>query len=260
MSHLLVPAAQVLFWSTTTASALPFFATSLLAPRQVGPPSVSPSFNLTNPMALPSTPPPTDGGGQGFSPPAILWLIFCPTVGLPLMIAGVRGWKVTSGVGIGLSLAVLCGSPGFSPPRRTYTHLRDPMHCHSTPTVYASLVNTMGADGLAADSKTSDLVLDAVVIIAFFVGVGCGWFRLGTDGGPVLLGACGGLAVAFMALLLRSGLLFGSSYFVNWLFAVPLGIVGASVPIFRQKPGVVRTSFLICPPLSRILNVSVDLR
>jgi len=122
------------------------------------------------------------------------------------------------------------------------------MRCHSTLTVYASFINTMASNGLADNTNTSDLLLDGIVFIAFFVGVGCGWFRLGTNGGPVLLGACGGLALAFMALLLRPGLLFGSFYVANWLLAGPLGIAGAAYTVFRQKFGVVRTTFSICHP------------
>lgn len=101
MSVLLIPAAQVLFWSTTTASASPIPSPALV-PTRVGAPVASPSNNT------PSALPPTDGGGQGFSIPAILWIVFCALIGLPLVIIGVRGWKVTSGVGIGLSLAILC--------------------------------------------------------------------------------------------------------------------------------------------------------
>ena len=110
MCALLVAAALVVFWSTT-ASASPISGPSLVAARQVGPPPVSPDLNVQNIKPTPSVPPPTDGGGQDFSLPAVLWLVFCALVGLPLAIAGVRGWKVTSGVGIGLSLAVLCQCP-----------------------------------------------------------------------------------------------------------------------------------------------------
>ena len=122
-----------------------------------------------------------------------------------------------------------------------------------TRTVYASLINTMGPNGLTDDNNMSDLLLDGIVFIAFLVGVGCGWFRLGTDCGPVLLGACGGLSLAFMALLLRPGLLFGSFYFANWLLAGPLGIAGAAYTIFRQTFGVVCPTFSILP-LSGFLN------
>ena len=104
MSALLVPAAQVLFWSTRSASASPI-ASSTFVPVQVGTPTSSPNFNET---PASSGPHPTDGGGQGFSPPAVLWIVFCVLVGPPLITAGVRGWKVTSGVGNGLALAILC--------------------------------------------------------------------------------------------------------------------------------------------------------
>lgn len=114
----LLPAAQLLFWSTTTAAASPIAGGSSLVATQVGPPVVSPNLNnlnvsLTNTNSTSPGLPPTDGGGQGFSLPAILWLLFCALVGLPLVAAGVRGWKVTSGVGIGLSLAILCQFSGF---------------------------------------------------------------------------------------------------------------------------------------------------
>ena len=254
MFALLVLAAQVLFWSTTTAAASPIPGPSSL-PTQVGAPAVSPNTNAT---PTPSVLPPTDGGGQGFSIPAILWIIFCALIGLPLAITGVRGWKVTSGVGIGLSLTILRQSP-CSRSVSGHTDIDRSMRCHSTFTVYASFINTMGPNGLADNNNTSDLFLDAIVFIAFFVGVGCGWFRLGTNGGPVLLGACGGLALAFMALLLRPGLLFGSFYIANWLLAGPLGIAGAAFTIFRQKFGVVRTTFSICP-LKQFLSPRLDLR
>jgi hypothetical protein len=51
----------------------------------------------------------TDGSGSGFSLPAILWIAFSFTVGVPLMLAGFRGWRLTTGAAIGLSVAVACG-------------------------------------------------------------------------------------------------------------------------------------------------------
>jgi len=107
MSSLLLPAAQVLFWFTRMATASPI-ATSTFVTVQVGTPLTSPRLGGNNTPPTSSRSPPTDGGGQGFSPPAILWILFCGLVGPPLVIAGVRGWKVTSGVGNGLALAILC--------------------------------------------------------------------------------------------------------------------------------------------------------
>ena len=129
MSALLIPAALVLFRSTTTASASPIPGPSSV-PTQVGPPIVSPNINANNTIPTPSVLPPTDGGGQGFSIPAILWIVFCALVGLPLVTAGVRGWKLTSGVGIGLSLAILCQYPCS---RSVSGHLTLTVPCVATP-------------------------------------------------------------------------------------------------------------------------------
>jgi hypothetical protein len=107
MSALFVLAAQVLFWSTRTAAASPIASSTFVA-VQVGTPISSPNLNGSNISPISSRPPPTDGGGQGFSPPAVFWIAFCALLGPPLVIAGVRGWKVTSGVGNGLALAILC--------------------------------------------------------------------------------------------------------------------------------------------------------
>lgn len=50
----------------------------------------------------------SDGSGSGFGGPAILWIGFLTIIGLPLAIAGIRGWRFTTGVGIGLASAVCC--------------------------------------------------------------------------------------------------------------------------------------------------------
>jgi hypothetical protein len=50
----------------------------------------------------------TDGSGTNFSIPAVIWLVFCFVIGIPMVIAGIRGWRLTIGVGIGLPAAVCC--------------------------------------------------------------------------------------------------------------------------------------------------------
>lgn len=48
----------------------------------------------------------TDGSGSGLDSAAIIWLAWSFVVGVPLMLAGIRLWRFTTGVGIGLSLTV----------------------------------------------------------------------------------------------------------------------------------------------------------
>lgn len=53
----------------------------------------------------------SDGGGSGRDVPAIIWMGGTLAVGVPLLLAGIRGWRLTTGAGIGVSAAVLCTSP-----------------------------------------------------------------------------------------------------------------------------------------------------
>jgi len=50
----------------------------------------------------------TDGGGTDFAATALLWIVFCFVIGVPMSVAGIRGWRFTIGVGLGLSAAVCC--------------------------------------------------------------------------------------------------------------------------------------------------------
>lgn len=48
----------------------------------------------------------TDGGGVDFDGCAIVWLAFSFAVGAPLLLAGIRFWRLTTGYGVGLSVLV----------------------------------------------------------------------------------------------------------------------------------------------------------
>ena len=50
----------------------------------------------------------TDGGGTDYDAAALVWLIGTLVIGVPLAIAGVRGWRLTLGSAIGLAIGV-CG-------------------------------------------------------------------------------------------------------------------------------------------------------
>lgn len=50
----------------------------------------------------------TDAGGVGHDAPALIWVSFSLVVGLPMAFAGIRGWRLTTGVGVGLAGTVAC--------------------------------------------------------------------------------------------------------------------------------------------------------
>jgi len=52
--------------------------------------------------------PATDAGGMGYNAPALIWIAFSFVVGLPMAFAGIRGWRLTTGVGVGLAGTVAC--------------------------------------------------------------------------------------------------------------------------------------------------------
>ena len=48
----------------------------------------------------------TDGSGSGFNVPAIVWVVWAFATGVPLMLAGIRLGRLTTGVAIGLAITV----------------------------------------------------------------------------------------------------------------------------------------------------------
>ena len=67
--------------------------------------------------------PGTDGGGSG--PAAIIWLVFVFVVGIPPALTGVRLWRFTTGMAVGLALTVCGTSPSISTPIPIPAHVRD---------------------------------------------------------------------------------------------------------------------------------------
>lgn len=65
------------------------------------------AFNPITQQRIPQGPA-TDAGGQDFDGPAILWIIFSFVIGPPMAFAGIRGWRLTTGVGLGLAATVCC--------------------------------------------------------------------------------------------------------------------------------------------------------
>ncbi|KAG2159189.1 uncharacterized protein EDB93DRAFT_1118747 [Suillus bovinus] len=148
----------------------------------------------------------TDGSGSGFSLPAILWITFSFTVGVPLMLAGFRGWRLTTGAAIGLSVAV---------------------------TSWSVFVNTLDNVGI------SDITLTALVLVLFCLGFIFGLLEVGRMVGLLQLGIQGGLAIGIRIVLLRSLLLVPepAAFFVNWLLIAFCGFASAVLVIWKQRAG-----------------------
>ncbi|KAJ7270123.1 hypothetical protein B0H12DRAFT_826526 [Mycena haematopus] len=146
----------------------------------------------------------TDGSGSNFDLPALIWIGFSLIVGLPMSCAGIRGWRLTTGVGIGVASAV-CS--------------------------WAAVINTVGGSGVA------DLFLTAIIIVFFFFGFTLGVFEIARLGGITMIGLTGGIAFGVRIVLLRSGLLVSSTqlYALNWVIVAICGGGGGLALIWFQR-------------------------
>ncbi|KAI1791155.1 hypothetical protein LXA43DRAFT_1061562 [Ganoderma leucocontextum] len=148
--------------------------------------------------------PGTDGAGAGFSLTAILWLVFVFVVGIPLALAGVRLWRFTTGMAVGLALTVC---------------------------VWTAFVNTVSSDGL------SDILLTVIALGGFAVGFVVGMLKFGRWAGVLLLGILGGFSVGLRIVLLRPGLLV-PDYRLNWLVLTVFFVMGVVLVLVWQHFGI----------------------
>ncbi|KAJ7610885.1 hypothetical protein FB45DRAFT_844305 [Roridomyces roridus] len=150
--------------------------------------------------------PATDGSGTNFNAPAAIWLIFCLTIGIPMALAGIRGWRLTTGVGIGLASSVC---------------------------TWAAFINSVDSSGV------SDLPLTAIIIVFFCCGFALGIFEIARLGGITAIGIAGGLAFGIRIVLLRAGLIISSTelYALNWGIVALCGVIGGLSLIWFQRYG-----------------------
>jgi len=144
----------------------------------------------------------TDGSGSNFDVPALVWIGFSLIIGLPMSCAGIRGWRLTTGVGIGLALAV-CS--------------------------WSAVINTVTGSGVP------DLFLDAIIIVFFFCGFAFGLFEIGRLGGITMIGLTGGIAFGVRIVLLRAGLLSNQIYALNWVVVIVCGGAGGLALIWFHR-------------------------
>ncbi|KAF9012680.1 hypothetical protein BDQ17DRAFT_1321645 [Cyathus striatus] len=162
----------------------------------------------------------TDGSGDGFDVPAIIWLAFCLVFGVPLVFAGVWGLKhkisATRAIVLGLVFAI-CSN-----------HLID------TPSVaWSALTNT-----LSSTPSISDILLTAATLGFFALGVLLGLSSFTKHLATIALGILGGLSFGIRVVLLRQGLLFGGvetgEYAANWIIVGITGLLGG-IALFCKR-------------------------
>ncbi|KAF9494196.1 hypothetical protein BDN71DRAFT_1449323 [Pleurotus eryngii] len=154
--------------------------------------------------------PATDGGGVGSSPAALVWIVFSIVVGVPLALAGLRGWRLTTATGTGLALAVC---------------------------IWAGFINS------ASDTGIADLTLTLIVLACFLLGGVIGAFNFGRVAGITCLGISGGVSAGIRIMLFREDLLIpgrdSGMFIANWILIAALGVGGGAVLIWWQRTGIV---------------------
>ncbi|KAF8055787.1 hypothetical protein FPV67DRAFT_1538916 [Lyophyllum atratum] len=174
--------------------------------------------------------PGTDGSGADFSAAALIWLAFCFVVGTPMALAGIRCWRFTTGVGIGLSAAVCA---------------------------WAAFINSVN------DVGVPDAILAAIVLAFFFLGFVLGLFEIGRVGGIATLGISAGIAFGTRIMIVREGLLIPglAAHPANWVLVALLGAVGGIAMVWQrtQRAGILFGSasvgtFLVFLGIDLIVN------
>ncbi|EJD02139.1 uncharacterized protein FOMMEDRAFT_168671 [Fomitiporia mediterranea MF3/22] len=166
-----------------------------------------------------------DGAGNGINVPALLWIVFAFLLGIPLLTAGVRLGRFTSGVGLGLGIAV---------------------------SIWASIINT------ASEGNIADMVILAITVALFVIGFVIGVVTIEYRVGTAVLGAAGGLSIMMRIILMKEDLLVGV-YYVDWLLCAVFGAVGLVIVVWKERWGVIvgssaAGSFLICLGIDLLIN------
>ncbi|KIM40418.1 hypothetical protein M413DRAFT_179231 [Hebeloma cylindrosporum] len=163
----------------------------------------------------------TDAGGVGLDAPALIWISFCFVVGLPMAFAGIRGWRLTTGVGVGLA---------------------------GTVASWAAFINSISAAPL------SDLILTLIILGFFALLFAFGAIPYGRVTGIACIGLVGGTAFGVRVVILKAGLLISGSqgYTLDWVLVGFFGVAGGVSIIWErsQRGGLVRTANILFKLLS----------
>ncbi|KAG8790141.1 hypothetical protein FRC12_012711 [Ceratobasidium sp. 428] len=181
----------------------------------------------------------SDGGGlvngRVSSAPNIIWAIAVTLIGMPLGIAGVRLWRVTTALGGGLSIAFASGY--------LHSELAD-YALNIYVAVWAAVVNTISEAGLGSSQSMSDMLILLITGAAFLLGTLGGAFRFAIFPAMGATCAIGGVSITSRIVILRPGLLVPSGLNTQMAFAniviVIVGVLcgGLSV-VFKQRSSMI---------------------
>ncbi|CCM05218.1 uncharacterized protein FIBRA_07428 [Fibroporia radiculosa] len=170
-------------------------------------PSVSTASNgtvtVTDPATGSAIPQGTasDGSGSGLSAVAIIWIVYCLLLGVPLTFCGIFLRRVTTGVAIGLA---------------------------GTISLWVAFINTEPADAF------SDWVLTLVPVCIFVPGFLFGLFNYGRLAGVILIAIASGFSWGVRICLFRPDLLIHQVW-GNWVFSAAFALLNLLfVPHFER--------------------------
>ncbi|TFK74708.1 hypothetical protein BDN72DRAFT_759285 [Pluteus cervinus] len=158
--------------------------------------------------------PATDGSGTGFDLSAILWIVFSTFIGLPMALAGFRGWRLTISAGYGLMLAA---------------------------GAWGAFINAVSGNGIP------DSILTAVILVFFFFGCCLGPFEFARQAGIAIIGFTGGSAFGMRVMIIKDNLLISSReiggigadlYKVSWSIVGLCGVANALWILWMQRAGI----------------------
>ena len=144
-----------------------------------------------------------------------------------MSIAGIRGWRLTTGTATGLSLALCCEF------RRAAKSLPSDQSCC---TAWAALVNSVNQTGI------SDILFTIIIMAFFFLGFVFGVWEFARVGAITCLAIIGGLAFGIrIALLRENDLLFPNAKFfgLNWALAGIFATISVVSLILHQRMTIV---------------------
>lgn len=144
---------------------------------------------------------PSDGSGTKFSAAAIIWIVYCFAIGVPLAFTGIRLPRITTGAAVGFT---------------------------ATACLWAALINTESAKNL------SDLVITLVPVCLFVPGFLFGFFNYGRLAGVILICIASGFSWGVRICLFRSDLLVREVY-GDWLIGTAFAFLNVLlIPHFER--------------------------